>query len=578
MKPHNHQIGLILLILLVLFAVCSIPVSAAAESGTIPDTSFKWTIDAADKILDISVIDESNVNLDLTPEIISNISFTTLPKSEILYVSIAKQVPRIAPDTFKEFTSLKELYFRNADADISPAAFSTGKVYKLTTSDEIVNLYTAWAFPGEEVGVIFSSVATEGTTGQTILKVDSAKPVSIYVDESGLVPIYQFLMPDNNVHLSLTRNQEAGPDSAGTSVTFMTCKVTVTAEPGITFTVSARKYAKDTNEVEIVQIPVENGVATASLIYDEQIFVTVTSYPADHLLSAVTRGVDKGQWSGTTYTIESYNPDADDGNVKIHIVSIAPYRPGSSRNSGGSMWIHETFTDSLIEGILVEGSDNNKYTATDITNLYPGVYNAADIAININAAAIAAALGPDALKTYLLSVNPDLPGNTADEITTILMNAYRKGILHDTGSRFSPLVTISSGPMKRVEFYRVYDIIPEAGEETLRKIFFKVPLNDLRSAGYTENDVIMYHGYPDDKIWMPLETTFTSVDETYAHYTAITNGATPFAIVFAKEETPQISLPPESRNILIIVIIGLVVVLAGIITALIIRKCRKEKS
>ncbi|MCQ2377580.1 MAG: hypothetical protein MJ006_06205, partial [Methanocorpusculum sp.] len=138
-------------------------------------------------------------------------------------------------------------------------------------------------------------------------------------------------MPKNDVHLSLI-TEGGGGSSGGTTVTYMICRATVSAESGITFTVS-KSGAAGTETV-----PADaDGKVRVILESDEKIYVTVSSYPAGGTLTAETRGVDRSRWiDRTTYTIDSYNSDADDGNVTIHLKAPIPTpapKPGRTSQS-----------------------------------------------------------------------------------------------------------------------------------------------------------------------------------------------------------------------------------------------------
>ena len=593
MKPVTKHPGLILLLLLLLIAAASIPASAAPYSGDIPDTPFRWTLNDTGKSLDIFPVFPRTGSLDLTPDVISEIGFTnSLQPKDIRKLTLSNAITGIKADTFKDFTGLSNLYFKKGDADVSPSAFPFGKVYKITAAEDIANINTIWAIPGEEIEFTYSAVIPEGKEQESLLQIDSEKTVSISADYTINPPFFSFKMPANPVGLRVIREEPGKTDSGGTTISYLTCRATVSADPGIRFTVNVKRYNED-GTLNPLQVEAVNDIVSVILEGDERVSVTITSYPAGSSLSVESVGVEHYIWTGTTYSVESYPADDDwDGEVKIHIKSTSSPQPTGGGGGGGGFnpsviipVVEPTAVPTAVptvvpitppsdepefavEGVLIEG-ENSKVTVTDVTDKYPGI-DTAEISVNVNTAIPVAVSGADALKAYLLSENPYLSGEAVDEITAILMNAIEKGIVQKTVNTEDYLVNVSGGK-SFIEFYRTYDIVPEAGNEHLREVYFSVPLEDLKAKGFTDKDVIMYHGYPDDKIWIPLDTWLIGTDSTAAHYIAYTNGASPFAIVFAKDAALHFPW-----HLVIAAAAAFVIILGGYITYCVIRK-RKEK-
>lgn len=595
MKLVTKSLGLLLLVLF-LIAAASIPASAVPYSGDVEDTPFRWTLDDTYKSLDIFPVFPRTGSFDLTPEVISKIGFTdSLQPKDIRKLTLSHVITGIKADTFKDFTSLSSLYFQNENADVSSSAFPSGKVYKITTTEDITKTNTVWAVTEEDVKFTYSAILPEGKEQESLLQIDSEKPIRISADYTINPPSFIFRMPANPVSLSVIRENPGKSDSYGTTITYMTCRVTVTADPGIRFTVNIKKNNEDGTQNPLQVNPV-NDIVSVILEGDEKVSVTVTSYPAGSTLSVDTVGVESYIWKGTTYSVESYPADDDwDGEVRIHFKSsagpqptVTPQPTGGGGGGGGGGFTPSVIIPPVVptvvptivpitppqdnpefavEGVLIDG-DNSIVTVTDISDKYPGIY-AADISINVNTAVRTAAAGAETLKTYLLAENPHLSPEAIDETIAILINANEKGLLRKSITAEPPLIVVKNGD-KLVEFYHTYDIVPEAGEKALREVYIKIPLEDLKAKGFTDKDVIMYHGYPDDNIWIPLDTWLIGTEGTSAHYIAYTNGASPFAIVFAKDTT--LDFP---WCLIIAAVAGFVIVLGGYITYRIIRN-RKE--
>ena len=69
-------------------------------------------------------------------------------------------------------------------------------------------------------------------------------------------------------------------------------------------------------------------------------------------------------------------------------------------------------------------------------------------------------------------------------------------------------------------------------------IAFKISLAKIEEAGWTENDVVLFHGTvaEDGKItWEALPTNLVKVENGIAYYKAAINGCSPFYIGFVEE-------------------------------------------
>jgi len=101
------------------------------------------------------------------------------------------------------------------------------------------------------------------------------------------------------------------------------------------------------------------------------------------------------------------------------------------------------------------------------------------------------------------------------------------------------LVERSDGSSNNVSFWSVIEVTPSVSGGKVSSIFFEVPLSSLSEEGFTPKDVVMYHGITDDvdRTWYPLVTTLESIDAEEAHYSAETDGASPFGILFLKDTT-----------------------------------------
>ena len=67
---------------------------------------------------------------------------------------------------------------------------------------------------------------------------------------------------------------------------------------------------------------------------------------------------------------------------------------------------------------------------------------------------------------------------------------------------------------------------------------FQIPLADLEAAGYTEKDIVLFHGTvaEDGKItWEALPTNLVKNENGIAYYKSAINGCSPFYIGFVKD-------------------------------------------
>ncbi|HJJ31234.1 MAG TPA: hypothetical protein O0X97_03185 [Methanocorpusculum sp.] len=540
MKSHSVHLSLLILLSVLFLAACSTPAAAGLSTDIIPGTPFQYTLNSADKSLSISSVPDIAGSRELTPAAANAIPLSAagLQWRDIRNLSISYEISGIASQTFKDASGLANLYFGNRSASVASDAFPSGKVYQIVITNDITHISTLWAVPGEEIDFVYSSVTQEGISPVTILQVSSQTPITIYSGVSG----YIFFMPNNPVGLKVITDETGGPGSGGTSISYYICRVTVTSEPDITFTVQARLYNATSGRVETVDVPVISGVATVILSGDDKVYVTVTSYPSGNTLSAVTRGVKTSHWTGTTYTIDSYDSDADDGDVRVHLVSTGPVTPTPTKGGGGSS--NPSILRYQIEPIPIQ-----PLNITNIELISSKIYtkivcDPSDLA---------------SIKAYLLYLKPSLTDEMADEITAILVNAVNTGILQETINREDLAVIIKNGK-DTLNTYGVYGLSPDAENTGVRCILFSVPYADLASYGFTSEDVILYHGYPKDDIWVPLDTWLISADSASVYYAVIADTTSPFAVVFVKDSS--LIFPWYIIAIIICgVVLGLVIVL-----------------
>jgi len=133
------------------------------------------------------------------------------------------------------------------------------------------------------------------------------------------------------------------------------------------------------------------------------------------------------------------------------------------------------------------------------------------------------------------------------------------------------LIERNDSKMSNIKFWSVVEVTPNVSGGKVSNIAFEVPLSELEEQGFTPMDVVMYHGITDDseRKWYPLVTTLKSIDAEEAHYSAETDGASPFGILFMKDTTrvPEFVPSPASipKSPLPMNIPLLVVIIAGIV-------------
>lgn len=541
MKSHSVHLSLLIILSVLFLAACSTPAAAVSSTDIIPGTPFQYTLNSADKSLFISSVPDIAGSRELTPAVTAAIPVSSfgLQWRDIRNLSISDEISGIASRTFKDATGLSNLYFANKYAVVAADAFPSGKVYQIIASGDITYITTLWGVQGEQIEFTYSSVTQEGKSPVTILQVSSRTPITVYSGIPDFPQGYMFIMPPNSVGLQVITDDSGGPKSGGTSIAYYICRVTVTSEPDITFTVRAEIYNETSGHVDLIDVPVINGTATVILNGDDKVYVTATSYPSGNTLSALTRGVKTSHWTGSTYTIDSYDSDADDGDVRVHLVSISPVTPTPTKRGGGGSSI-------LLPGQPIPIQPIN---ITNIELISSKIYekivcDPSDLA---------------SIKAYLLYLKPSLTDEMADEITAILVNAVNTGILQETINREDLAVIIKNG-RDTLNTYGVYGLSPDAENTGVRCILFSVPYADLASYGFTSEDVILYHGYPKDDIWVPLDTWLISADSASVYYAVIADTTSPFAVVFAKDSS--LIFPWYIIAIIICgVVLGLVIVL-----------------
>ena len=146
----------------------------------------------------------------------------------------------------------------------------------------------------------------------------------------------------------------------------------------------------------------------------------------------------------------------------------------------------------------------------------------------------AVTLSEDAVGTVTVSHDvSDVPQAAQVTVTTVTIAVAKDG---DTSA---PCLNVSevSANSETVTFRQVFKVNADVSAGKVSVIDFKVKLADLSEAGYSTMDVILYHGNADGTYSTPLATTLKSTDGTYAYYSAETDGASPFAVVYMKDKT-----------------------------------------
>ena len=230
--------------------------------------------------------------------------------------------------------------------------------------------------------------------------------------------------------------------------------------------------------------------------------------------------------------------------------------------------------------IYVNGEDTSDgkspYAVSDITAEYYDVPYLNSVLSTVTVLDLLSTANTDIFVKELKSEHPEMSVAELQRITEIFSRAANAGVITKTANNAPVLLSGTAVTEGNVKFYCVYDIKAEAGSDAVNRIDFAVPLADIASAEMTERDIIMYHGFPDYNVWVPLDTYLAGIDETHAYYSAYTQSASPFAVVFMKDMT---IVPGESsgqKYLWLIILIIAAVLIAGIITGVCIRQHRKK--
>ncbi|MDO5829021.1 MAG: hypothetical protein Q4Q25_02600, partial [Methanocorpusculum sp.] len=210
-------------------------------------------------------------------------------------------------------------------------------------------------------------------------------------------------------------------------------------------------------------------------------------------------------------------------------------------------------------------SQNGEYTAQDVTLEYSTVPIIDSVMGAVHALDLINTGSVEIFTKELMAKHPYLTAGEKQLIADTFTRAVKAGVITKTANNAPVLLSGTAVTEGNVKFYCVYDIKAEAGSDAVNRIDFAVPLADIASAEMTVRDIIMYHGFPDYNVWMPLDTYLAGIDETHAYYSAYTQSASPFAVVFMKDMT---IVPGESfgQKYLWLILIIAAVLIIGIIT------------
>ena len=291
--------------------------------------------------------------------------------------------------------------------------------------------------------------------------------------------------------------------------------------------------------------------------------------------------------SGNTITVKNVR-----SNVVVILNAGKPYIPpphsGGSSSNGGSVILPPSVTpqeiitpdiqkDSDIDIIIDVGvsSQDGGYTAQDVTLEYSTVPIIDSVMGAVHALDLINTGSVEIFTKELMAKHPYLTAGEKQLIADTFTRAVKAGVITKTANNAPLLLSGTAVTEGNVKFYCVYDIKAEAGSDAVNRIDFAVPLADIASAEMTVRDIIMYHGFPDYNVWMPLDTYLAGIDETHAYYSAYTQSASPFAVVFMKDMT---IVPGESfgQKYLWLILIIAAVLIIGIITGVCIRQHRKK--
>lgn len=115
---------------------------------------------------------------------------------------------------------------------------------------------------------------------------------------------------------------------------------------------------------------------------------------------------------------------------------------------------------------------------------------------------------------------------------------YMKHGDRTAGIKNAPVLTNHDGSNAEIKrFWRAFNVDSHVTGGQLSEILFKVPISELEKYGYDYDDVILYHGNPETKEWMPLDTYLEGRYDGHVYYLALTDGASPFGVMFDDGKT-----------------------------------------
>lgn len=368
-----------------------------------------------------------------------------------------------------------------------------------------------------------------------------------------------------------------GEQTATAELTLSLYEISVTAETGIGFTINGQQ------------------VSSVIVLNSESMKIQITGLPAGYSLKPEYSGTAEYTRDGNTITVKNVR-----SNVVVTLKAEKPYTPPSPSGGGGpSVIIPPTVNPTspiptptpvpvtpdiqkdadadIIIDVGVESQDG-KYTAEDVTQEYSTVPIIDSVMGAVHALDLINTGSVEIFATELMAQHPYLTAGEKQLITDTFTKAVDAGIITKTVNNAPVLLSGTAVTEGNVKFYCAYDIKAEAGSDAVNRIDFAVPLADIAAAEMTERDIIMYHGFPDYNVWVPLDTYLAGIDETHAYYSAYTQSASPFAVVFMKDMT---IVPGESfgqKYLWLIILIIAAAVIAGIITGVCIRQHRKKSA
>ena len=340
----------------------------------------------------------------------------------------------------------------------------------------------------------------------------------------------------------------------------------------------------------------EVGKTAVVVLSGDVVTITVNPLPSGYTLKPEYSGTAEYTRDGNTITVKNVR-----SNVMVTLKAEKPYIPPSPSGGGGgspSVIIPPTVNpttpvptptptpvpvtpdiqkDPDVEVIIDVGveSQDGKYTAEDVTQKYSTVPIIDSVMGTVHALDLINTGSVEIFATELMAQHPYLTAGEKQLIADTFTRAVKAGVITKTANNAPLLLSGTAVTEGNVKFYCVYDIKAEAGSDAVNRIDFAVPLADIASAEMTVRDIIMYHCFPDYNVWMPLDTYLAGIDETHAYYSAYTQSASPFAVVFMKDMT---IVPGESfgQKYLWLILIIAAVLIIGIITGVCIRQHRKK--